>query len=213
MVGGPNSEPWSVWWHDFWGNPLSHAGSHGSYRPLVTLTYRAEYLTCGLNPWCFHLGNIILHSLATWLTVQLSAALRQPLLARIFSGLLFACHPIHTEAVAGLVGRADLASGVFFLTTLLLYLYHVAKRDQAESGWKELSGAWMAAAASLLAKETGATALVVCVAYDLLIHPRILRSKVGSILQNILFFSLFKVSVPWIRIEIPPTIYFDHIGI
>lgn len=38
------------------------------------------------------------------------------------AGLLFASHPIHTEAVAGVVGRADLLSCLFFLLALVTYV-------------------------------------------------------------------------------------------
>nr|CAD7570596.1 unnamed protein product [Timema californicum] len=45
------------------------------------------------------------------------------------TGLLFASHPIHVEAVAGVVGRADLAACVFYLSSFLCYVAHVAHRD------------------------------------------------------------------------------------
>ena len=37
------------------------------------------------------------------------------------TGLLFAIHPVHVEAVAGVVGRADILSGIFFLLSLICY--------------------------------------------------------------------------------------------
>ena len=40
----------------------------------------------------------------------------------IFAGLLFACHPIHSEAVAGIVGRAELASAAGVLGAMVLFL-------------------------------------------------------------------------------------------
>lgn len=39
----------------------------------------------------------------------------------LISSLLFALHPIHVEAVAGLVGRADIGCGFFFLLSLYFY--------------------------------------------------------------------------------------------
>lgn len=44
--------------------------------------------------------------------------------------MLFACHPIHTEAVAGIVGRADVGSTAFALTAFLAYVNHVKWRDK-----------------------------------------------------------------------------------
>ena len=41
-----------------------------------------------------------------------------------FSAMIFALHPIHSEAVAGIVGRADILSGIFFLLALLAFKKH-----------------------------------------------------------------------------------------
>lgn len=45
------------------------------------------------------------------------------------AGLTFAAHPIHTEAVAGVVGRADLAACNLFLLSFLLYSEHIRLRE------------------------------------------------------------------------------------
>lgn len=47
------------------------------------------------------------------------------------TGLIFATHPIHTEAVAGVVGRADLAACNFYLLSFLTYIAHVKVRELA----------------------------------------------------------------------------------
>lgn len=45
------------------------------------------------------------------------------------TGLIFASHPIHTEAVAGVVGRADLTAANLYLLSFLSYITHVRYRD------------------------------------------------------------------------------------
>ena len=45
--------------------------------------------------------------------------------------MIFALHPIHSEAVAGIVGRADILSGIFFLLALLAFKKH--QKGQKES--------------------------------------------------------------------------------
>lgn len=51
-----SQSPWLAFGHDFWGTPLRSAGSHGSYRPLSVLSFRANaYLAGGLRPHAFHL--------------------------------------------------------------------------------------------------------------------------------------------------------------
>jgi hypothetical protein len=44
------------------------------------------------------------------------------------AGLLFAVHPVHVEAVANIVGRAELLAGVFFLLSILSYINYCTPR-------------------------------------------------------------------------------------
>lgn len=104
-----NSSLIDVFTHDFWGTEISHKSSHKSYRPFTILTYRWNYwLAGGLNPFLFHLTNIIIHPIVCILYYELCQHLCQqghnpkrkdwttcPLLAT----LMFAVHPIHTESV------------------------------------------------------------------------------------------------------------------
>lgn len=118
--------------NDFWGTPLSDSGSHGSYRPLCVLTFRLNYLLGGFQPWGYHLVNVLLHCLATTLIVKVARHVlpksRTPVGPAV-TGLLFASHPLHTEAVAGIVGRADLAACILYLLSFLAYTTHVKYRD------------------------------------------------------------------------------------
>lgn len=101
--------------HDFWGESMSSAVSHKSYRPLTVLSFRLNYLLHGLRPWGYHLGNLVLHCLATWLfgclcRREVFAAAggdrengEGPRRRAYCSGiamLLFSIHPVHTEAVS-----------------------------------------------------------------------------------------------------------------
>ncbi|XP_069690300.1 protein O-mannosyl-transferase Tmtc2 [Periplaneta americana] len=115
---------------DFWGTPLSHSGSHGSYRPLCVLTFRLNYMLGGFRAWGYHLVNVLLHCLATSLVVRLARLLFPSSVPVAVTGLLFAAHPIHTEAVAGVVGRADVAACIFYLLSFQCYVAHVRHRDK-----------------------------------------------------------------------------------
>ncbi|KAJ9585867.1 hypothetical protein L9F63_020487, partial [Diploptera punctata] len=121
---------------DFWGTPLSHSGSHGSYRPLCVLTFRLNYMMGGFKAWGYHLVNILLHCLATSLVVRLGRLLFPSHVPVAVTGLLFAAHPIHTEAVAGVVGRADVAACIFYLLSFQCYMAHVRHRDKLNRHWR-----------------------------------------------------------------------------
>ena len=123
---------WNLFLNDFWGTPLTHSGSHKSYRPLCTLTFRINYLINGLNPFGYHLANVLLHSITTALfviTIKTLIRMKTTSYSPLISGLLFAAHPIHTEAVSGIVGRADILACLFFLLALLFYVRYCDTRN------------------------------------------------------------------------------------
>ena len=55
-----------VWIVDFWGeNELRSEESHKSWRPLVTLSYRANYILHDTAPFGYHVVNAALHALVS----------------------------------------------------------------------------------------------------------------------------------------------------
>ncbi|PAV87793.1 hypothetical protein WR25_26952 [Diploscapter pachys] len=134
---------WEVFKNDFWGNPVANEGSHKSYRPLVTLSFRINHYFHGLKPYWYHVTNIILHGITSITFVKVA---RDHLSknALLFSSLLFAVHPIHTEAVSGLVGRADVMATLLILVGILIY-------QQNEDPLKSV----MITSIAMLCKETG----------------------------------------------------------
>ncbi|XP_058804494.1 protein O-mannosyl-transferase TMTC1-like isoform X2 [Phymastichus coffea] len=151
--------PWSsLLKDDFWGTPMNDPSSHKSYRPLTTLTFRLNYLAAGLTPSWYHATNVALHAAACMLVtrVSLSVAALRPGFAAL-TGLLFATHPIHTDAVTGIVGRADVLACIFFLLSFLAYHGQPSFYVWSSIGF----GAF-----SMLAKETGVTVLLLNLLYD-----------------------------------------------
>ncbi|KAL1140814.1 hypothetical protein AAG570_000742, partial [Ranatra chinensis] len=130
----------NIFKNDFWGTRLTHNASHKSYRPLTVLSFRmATALTLPIFVRLFNTHHY-------WKT---------PLL----SSLLFAAHPVHSEAVAGIVGRADLLCAVFCFSSLLMY----CRASDSNSVLETLSYtvfSTILAALAMLAKEQGITILV-----------------------------------------------------
>ncbi len=75
-------------------------GSHKSYRPLCVATFRLNYLWGELEPMSYHLVNILLHGVVCYLYVTLVSLVMSSVWPALIAGLLFAVHPIHTEAVS-----------------------------------------------------------------------------------------------------------------
>uniref|UniRef100_A0A8C9X2V4 dolichyl-phosphate-mannose--protein mannosyltransferase n=1 Tax=Sander lucioperca TaxID=283035 RepID=A0A8C9X2V4_SANLU len=161
--------PWTnILYDDFWGTLLTHSGSHKSYRPLCTLSFRLNYTLHALRPWGYHLLNVVLHGLVTALFTAFSRPLLGGGLWSVLAGLLFASHPVHTEAVAGVVGRADVGAALFFFAVSSLSVTRC---------WGWMLGCLWCAAASMLWKEQGVTVLAVSAVYDLFVFQRLRFSQ------------------------------------
>ena len=91
----------------------------GRYRPLSLITFSIEYAIFGENPHVSHLINVIIFGLICMLLLKVFATLFKDKLVfakfqdyflslSLMSALIFACHPIHTEAVANIKGRDEL---------------------------------------------------------------------------------------------------------
>ncbi|XP_076655073.1 transmembrane O-mannosyltransferase targeting cadherins 2 isoform X1 [Halictus rubicundus] len=161
-----SSTPWHrLLENDFWGTPLTDKGSHGSYRPLCVATFRLNHLFGGLEPWGYHLVNVALHAACTVLVVRVARKVLpgRNNLGHAITGFLFAVHPIHSEAVAGVVGRADLLACLLTLSAFLAYCAHC---DQSRSPLPLLL-AIVSSTLATLAKETGVSALALCLLWEL----------------------------------------------
>lgn len=97
------------------------------YLPVRDLTYLVDFAFWGLNPFGYHLANLIYYilfctALYLFLTRLLARASSSPASIAFLSSLLYAVHPVHVESVAGIAQRKDLLSGLFFLLSLSAYL-------------------------------------------------------------------------------------------
>ncbi|XP_022243209.1 transmembrane and TPR repeat-containing protein 1-like [Limulus polyphemus] len=108
--------------NDFWGKPMADPLSHKSYRPLTVLTFRWNMMLGGQAVEGFHLVNVVLHGLVVCLlTFMCRTVLQWNTENSAITGLLFAAHPVHTEAVSSIVGRAELLSALFFFVSFLCF--------------------------------------------------------------------------------------------
>jgi hypothetical protein len=209
-VTGASQKWYQLWFNDFWGTPLVDSGSHGSYRPLCVLSYKLNHIFGGLKPFGYHLINVLLHCLSTGLVVKLARHILPNGISIVITGLLFASHPIHTEAVAGIVGRADLIACNFYILTILSYIKHVQWRKKCYlRHWMALCGAILSASAAVLCKETAVTALVICIIYDILKgFNTFLKDKVSIKLCSMFFSSINLFHFPLSRYYCKMDIFF-----
>jgi tetratricopeptide (TPR) repeat protein len=175
------SEGWrSAFQTDFWGAPMHSARSHKSFRPLTTLSFRADAALHGLEARGFHVTNVALHVAVCLLFARFCRSVvfaPRERGAALFAALLFAVHPVHVEAFANIVGRAEILSAGFFLAAL--FCFQASISGSAAGGVSALSPlplAYLCAAASMLCKETGVAVFGVFVVWEGLMFLRTLAT-------------------------------------
>ena len=123
-----------------------------SYRPLRDISHAFDFALWGENPTGFHLTNIVTHLANTLLVFWLVRRLTATLAAALIAALLFAVHPLQTDAVTYISGRRDVLFSLFYLAAFHCYLTYRARQKLS---WLALFvGCW---ALSLLSKEMAAS--------------------------------------------------------
>jgi hypothetical protein len=93
-----------------------------SYRPLVTISYFIDYAIWHLNPFGFHLTNVILHTTNTVLFFLLLRTVLSNNKIILLSILFFVTHPILVETVNAIGYREDLLSATFLLVSFIYFI-------------------------------------------------------------------------------------------
>jgi tetratricopeptide (TPR) repeat protein len=141
---------------NYWGNRPGYE-KLTIYRPLATLTFALVDGLPGPAPALQRSVNIVLHGIASWLVYALALALGLAVLPAAAAGLLFLVHPVHSEAVLGVVSRAELLAAVFILLGALLVVRWRGRGELLQPArLATLAAVFLLA---LLSKENGATLL------------------------------------------------------
>ena len=130
------------------------------YIPLTFLSLQLDAVIGGLNPFIFHLDNLLEHIINGLLVVWILQLLFKRLDVSILLGLLFLVHPLNTEAVAWASGRKDLLSTLFFLFSIAAYLQY------QERGGKWGIGGVTSGVLSMLAKISTAPLPIILIVLD-----------------------------------------------
>ncbi|HPM42599.1 MAG TPA: tetratricopeptide repeat protein [Candidatus Omnitrophota bacterium] len=95
------------------------------YRPLQSITLMLDHLLWGMETFGYHLTNTLLHALVGVLSFLFLLSVTKNTAVSFITSLLYAVHPIHTEAVTYISGRADSLCAVFlFLIALSRIRYY-----------------------------------------------------------------------------------------
>jgi len=109
----------------------------GNYRPLVLSSLAIEWSLWQDGPFGYHLVSVIAHAGVSLLVLLLLLHFVSLVPAAI-GATFFAIHPVHVEAVANVMGRAELYAAAAYIGACLVYL-RAADESSSARGWRLLS--------------------------------------------------------------------------
>jgi len=170
-----------IFQHTFWWPN----GEAGIYRPLATLSFLFNYaiLGNGTAPAGYHWINFLLHAVNVLLVFGLSLRLFNRMPDRAFplalsTAALWAVHPVLTESVTNIIGRADLLAGMAVLGGFWMYLKSTESVGSRRLPW--LAGLAAATTAGVFSKESAVVLPGVIVLYELAFHFAEARARIRS---------------------------------
>jgi len=153
----------------------SHAykKNRGLYRPLTQLSFAINHASAGLSPTAFHFTDLLIHLASALLLFMLAQSFCSPAFAA-FAAIVWAVHPIHTEAIAVLSYRTTLLAGFFSIAALCVQT----------SGKREQTVLWvrtLLVACACLCKEDAIVLVAIIPLHDLWVRkvgfkPAVLRA-------------------------------------
>jgi tetratricopeptide (TPR) repeat protein len=139
----------------------------GLYRPFTTLSYLVNYAVFGNGPrgTGYHAVNLALHEVNVALVYALGLAILGGTAPAVALAATWGLHPVLTESVTNIVGRADLLAAFGVLAGLLCHVGGASTAGRRRLAW--LLGLAAAQAVGLFSKESATVLPAIMVLYDL----------------------------------------------
>ena len=184
---------WRVFQESYW--PKDWGGD--GYRPLTMLAFKLQSAVSGRNPVPFHAVNIALYVAVCVLVFGLSKRFL-PVWAAWITAALFAVHPVHVEAVANVVGQAELIVAAALISATILYV-----RDR-QSGSLQLRTVAIIAvlyAIACFSKEHGIVLPAILVAAEVTVIGDVTpwRARIRAVRPFFLFLTAIALAFIWVR--------------
>ena len=119
----------------------------GHWIPLTWISFGLDYLLWGMDPFGYHLTNVLLHAATAavfylvarhLLRLAMGGPERRLSIGALAAAMFFALHPMRVESVAWVTERRDVLSGLLFLLAILAYLKS-ARAPEGRRRWLVLS--------------------------------------------------------------------------
>jgi protein O-mannosyl-transferase len=175
-------------------------GGSNFYRPIQTVSFMVDYALWKSNQVGYHMTNLLFHLLNVALIYFFVSRISKNRDIGILTSMIFAIHPINTEAVTYISGRADPLSAFFFLAA---FMFYIRFKDRKKIIFSFISVSLFAF--SLLTKEAVLIFPLVLIFYDAMISEKdkvdatAVRSYVPYflVLFVYLFYRFFVLGIPF----------------
>jgi hypothetical protein len=191
------NRPWELFAHTYW--PTTRGAS--LYRPLTILLYATQWVLGHGRPFVFHLVNVSLYVVDSVLVLLLGLQCL-PRAAAWVAAALFAVHPVHVEAVANVVGQAELWTGLVLLSAVLIY---VRERQGGVTLPRQSAVAIVGLfVVGILIKENAIVlpALLVVAEIFLVKDTRPWRERADDLFSLLLWMTMFALAFLWVRTQV-----------
>lgn len=160
------------------------------------LSFALNYSVGGLDPKGYHAVNILIHAINSILVFKfVSLTFKTPLLdaaglkdrdgaafgTALIASVLFAIHPVQTQAVTYTTQRFASLSTLFFLLSLVLYASHRIGAERGSKGYVKYALAFASAVAAQMTKEIAFTLPAIVVLYEIVFFSGGIRKRIVSV--------------------------------
>lgn len=173
------------------------------YRPVMQLSIALDWTISNGSATYFHIINVLLHGLATGFVFVFARGLLSRFGALVAS-FVFAVHPVHVEAVANVVGRAEVLAALFVVAAALVYKRDgdLALQHSASRRWSTSFGVLMLLVLAFGSKETALAAPGILLIVDWVHARRSGMSLVTRVRAHlVLLLASFALAVEWMLLR------------
>jgi len=157
------------------------------YRPLQMTSYAADYFLWGLSPAGYHLTNIMFHIAAALAVFWFVWTISEKRYLSLISAALFTVHPVHTEAVSYISGRADSMALFFMLIALVFYVRGIERQQFSLSAIAGISYV-----CALFSKETALFLPVIVVFYHIALNKKFRPENAAAMAAALVVYALLR---------------------
>ncbi len=176
------------------------------YRPVLMASFVLNAQMGGVSPFAYHLTNVLIHFAVSSLVFALFLRLGYRRALSLFFALVFAIHPVLTQAVAWVPGRNDSMLAAFSIASFISFLKFLDSRSCKDYLW-HLSFLLLA----LFTKESALILIAICYLYCGLVRGKeVLRSVWPALVPgHITVCTLFFIPRHFVTMGSDPTTLYD----